>query len=208
MRKCVKCKIDKHLNEFYNNKNRPKGKDYKCKECTKKQRLENKDYFKGKLKEYQKNHSDDLKQYYKQRYKNNKDYYSNYSKQPHTKNKRKQYNQKPYVRLRDSLSTRMYESIVCGKTKNTIELLGESIDFIRGYLQSSFKPEMNWDNYGTIWEIDHIRPCSSFDLTDIEQQKQCFHYSNLQPLFKTTDIAKSFGYDEVGNRNKKNTWNP
>jgi hypothetical protein len=61
---------------------------------------------------------------------------------------------------------------------------------------------MNWDNHGIIWEIDHIKPCASFDLSDIEQQKQCFHYTNLQPLFKTTDIAESFGYDEAGNRNK------
>lgn len=64
---------------------------------------------------------------------------------------------------------------------------------------------MNWDNHGEIWEIDHIKPCDSFNLTDIEQQKQCFHYTNTQPLFKTTDIAGSFGYnDEIGNRNKSN----
>jgi hypothetical protein len=41
---------------------------------------------------------------------------------------------------------------------------------------------MSWNNHGSYWEIDHIKPCSSFDLTDIEQQKQCFHYTNLQPL--------------------------
>jgi hypothetical protein len=56
---------------------------------------------------------------------------------------------------------------------------------------------------GGVWEIDHIKPCASFDLTDIKQQKECFHYTNLQPLFKTSDIAKSFGYiDHIGNRNK------
>lgn len=62
---------------------------------------------------------------------------------------------------------------------------------------------MNWDNHGIIWEIDHIKPCVSFNLIDPEQQKQCFHYTNLQPLFKTNEVAKSFGYiDEIGNRNK------
>ena len=62
---------------------------------------------------------------------------------------------------------------------------------------------MTWENHGEVWEIDHINPCASFDLTDIKQQKQCFHYTNLQPLFKTTEIAKSFGYnDQIGNRNK------
>ena len=25
---------------------------------------------------------------------------------------------------------------------------------------------MSWGNHGEIWEIDHIKPCASFDLTD------------------------------------------
>jgi hypothetical protein len=62
---------------------------------------------------------------------------------------------------------------------------------------------MSWENHGKIWEIDHIKACSNFDLTKLEEQQQCFHYTNLQPLFKTTGIAKSFSYiDQTGNRNK------
>ncbi len=41
-----------------------------------------------------------------------------------------------------------------------------------------------------------------FDLTKEEEQKLCFHYTNLQPLFKTTQIANSLGYNEIGNRDK------
>ena len=64
---------------------------------------------------------------------------------------------------------------------------------------------MTWKNHGTIWEIDHIKACSNFDLTKLEEQKQCFHYTNLQPLFKTTEIAEKHGYiNEIGNRNKGN----
>ena len=77
------------------------------------------------------------------------------------------------------------------------------MDKCKQHLESQFKPEMNWENHGKIWEIDHIKPCISFDLTNIEQQKQCFHYTNLQPLFKTSELAESFGYiNEIGNRNK------
>jgi len=62
---------------------------------------------------------------------------------------------------------------------------------------------MTWDNHGEIWEIDHIVGCVNFDMEDVEQQKKCFHYTNHQPLFKTTKIAKSFGYiNYIGNRNK------
>ena len=57
------------------------------------------------------------------------------------------------------------------------------------YLQGKFKEGMHWNNLGK-WHIDHIRPCASFDLTDPEQQKQCFHYTNLQPLWAAENIRK------------------
>ena len=40
---------------------------------------------------------------------------------------------------------------------------------------------------------------------ECRKQKQCFHYTNTQPLFKTTSIAESLGYNELGNRDKSNT---
>ena len=48
---------------------------------------------------------------------------------------------------------------------------------------------MSWDNYGD-WHIDHIIPCAAFDLTDIEQQKKCFNYKNLQPLWAEENLKK------------------
>ena len=64
---------------------------------------------------------------------------------------------------------------------------------------------MDWKNWGTVWEIDHIKPCSSFDLTNLDHQKQCFNFKNTQVLFKTTEIAEQYGYiNEIGNRNKSN----
>jgi len=54
---------------------------------------------------------------------------------------------------------------------------------------------MNWENYGK-WHIDHIRPCNSFDLSNREQQKLCFHYLNLQPLWGTENNAKKDSYSE------------
>jgi hypothetical protein len=49
---------------------------------------------------------------------------------------------------------------------------------------------MTWENYGPVWHVDHIRPCASFDLTDPAQQRECFHFSNLQPLFAAENLAK------------------
>jgi hypothetical protein len=77
------------------------------------------------------------------------------------------------------------------KYKTTLELLGCTTDFLKDYLEKQFKNGMTWDNYGVMWHIDHIKPCAYFDLSDINQQKQCFHYSNLQPLFAIDNILKS-----------------
>lgn len=42
---------------------------------------------------------------------------------------------------------------------------------------------MTMQNYGSVWDIDHIRPIASFNLRDTDQVRQCFHYTNLQPLW-------------------------
>jgi len=77
------------------------------------------------------------------------------------------------------------------KISKTTELLGCSLEYFKNYLESQFTPEMNWDNYASYWEVDHIIPCSSFNLTNIDQQKQCFHYTNTQPLSKKENRTKS-----------------
>ena len=77
------------------------------------------------------------------------------------------------------------------KYTSSINLLGDSIPNVIKYLEKQFKPGMTWQNHGRDgWHIDHIIPCASFDLTDPEQQKKCFHYTNLQPLEAIENIKK------------------
>ena len=80
--------------------------------------------------------------------------------------------------------------VVAYKTGRTKELLGCTIDELLLHLESQFTDGMSWDNRH-LWQIDHIRPCASFDLTDPEQQKECFHYTNLQPLWAKDNLSKS-----------------
>ena len=78
------------------------------------------------------------------------------------------------------------------KKGTSLELLGTSIEEARLFIESQFKEGMNWDNWAHDgWHLDHIRPCASFDLTDPEQQRQCFHYTNLQPLWAEDNLRKS-----------------
>lgn len=56
---------------------------------------------------------------------------------------------------------------------------------------------MNFSNYGKLWHIEHVVPCSSFDLSILEQQQKCFHWTNLRPLLSLDNLKK-------GNKIKKN----
>lgn len=75
------------------------------------------------------------------------------------------------------------------KSGRTITLIGCTAADLKTHLEAQFLPGMTWENHGK-WHIDHIKPCASFDLTDPEQQRTCFHYTNLQPLWAADNIRK------------------
>jgi hypothetical protein len=87
------------------------------------------------------------------------------------------------------------------KALKTMELLSCDIVKCKKHVESLFKLGMTWNNYGK-WHIDHIIPCSSFDLTEPEQQKKCFHYTNLQPLWAEDNLKKG---KKINNDNKENS---
>lgn len=219
MKECVKCKKSKEYNNFYKN-----GKYYLslCKECSKEKYNNNKQhYIKVATSRYQNNKEEILKkqQIYRQIspkpkewVENNREYLRFKAKEWVKNNperikeyNKKQYKENPQFKLKNIFRSRFNDILKKNKIKketSIINLIGCSIKILKQHLEQQFKPEMKWDNHGKIWEIDHIKPCASFDLTKEEEQKLCFHYLNLQPLFKTTEIANSLGYNEIGNRNK------
>lgn len=71
------------------------------------------------------------------------------------------------------------------------QLCGATLTEVRKHLEGLFQPGMNWENYGTWgWHIDHKIPCAAFDLHDLEQRRKCFHYTNLQPLWRKDNLEK------------------
>lgn len=75
------------------------------------------------------------------------------------------------------------------KTFSATKIVGCDIQFLRGYLEARFLPGMTWANHGK-WHIDHYIPCAEFDLREPTQQRQCFNYSNLKPLWGPDNISK------------------
>ena len=96
--------------------------------------------------------------------------------------RRKHYAEDPIFRLRINLSNRINDALKSeSKSANTEWLIGMPFDQFKDWIETQFEPDMTWDNHGDHWEIDHVRPCASFDLTEEAQQRACFNWSNQRP---------------------------
>lgn len=113
---------------------------------------------------------------------------------------RKQRAENPGYSVVHRLRVRLNHAIAgnSGTTKSapTMQLVGCSREFLVAHLESQFLPGMSWENRSE-WHIDHIRPCASFDMTDPEQQRACFHWSNLQPLWGKDNLEKQDSVPEL-----------
>jgi len=221
-KKCSKCKIEKELSSFSKNKRNKDDLCFQCKECRskiskkyrdnniekekqrhKKYRDANKDKIKKQSKKYYVEHLEERKIYNKIDWAENKEYYQQYReenreqireyKRSYCKERRKNdIAFKILCNLRGRLSHAIKDR---KKSASTKKLIGCSIKDLKQHLQSQFRKDMNWDNYGykkgvRCWEIDHIIPCASFDLINKSEQQKCFHYSNLQPLWAKENKEK------------------
>jgi len=180
MKICSKCGIEKDDSEFNIDKNKKDRLYPSCKDCVSvknaKCRQVNKDKAKAIQAEWRRTNKDKARAYVTE----------------YQRNRRKS---DPLFKLTHNLRSRLYMALK-GKLKSasTMQLVGCTIDFLKSHLEFQFAEGMTWDNYGQ-WHIDHIRPCASFDLSDDKQQQECFHYSNLQPLWATDNLSKSDTYE-------------
>ena len=96
-------------------------------------------------------------------------------------------------RLQLILRNRLRTAITGGyKSGSAVSDLGCTIAEFRVYLEKQFLPGMSWENHSRYgWHIDHIRPLSSFDLTDREQLLEACNYTNMQPLWAIDNLEKS-----------------
>ena len=163
------------------------------------------EYNKKYQKEYRKKHRLEHNKSSRKYYSENREYYRKwhklYDKKYHKKNKKKltvQHNKYMHNRFKKDIDFRVLCNLRSrigmalkrnSKSEHTIDLIGCSIKFLKKYLGKQFTKGMSWNNYGK-WHIDHIKPCNSFDLSNPEQQRKCFRYGNLQPLWKKDNLIK------------------
>lgn len=126
-----------------------------------------------------------------------------YSSTPHARGVRAQRFKRKYqsdqeFRLGHMMRTRFRNALMRADARKVgdfeRDLLGCSVAELRSYLEAKFQPGMTWENWGRgpgKWQIDHIRPLCSFDLTVPEQQRKACHYTNLQPLWHDDHLRKT-----------------
>ena len=92
-------------------------------------------------------------------------------------------------RLVQRTRDRIYRLAMKKNTKKpgkTIDMLGCSRDHFRAHLESQLRGGESMDDH----TLDHIFPCSAFDLSDSDNFRNCFHYSNFQPLTLKENCSK------------------
>jgi hypothetical protein len=89
----------------------------------------------------------------------------------------------------------LFKSVGKKKTMRSAELMGIDRAGFIAHIESLFKPGMTWENRSLHgWHIDHRKPCAMFDMTDDAQAKECWHYTNLQPLWAHENLSKGSKY--------------
>lgn len=103
-----------------------------------------------------------------------------------------------YFKLSKSLRDRARQAIKNRKNYDSyINLLGCTLNQFECFIESKWQTGMTWSNWSlTGWHLDHVKPIKEFDLNNPEEIKDCFHYTNIQPLFAKENFEKGDKWDE------------
>jgi hypothetical protein len=207
MKKCSTCKIEKQTIEFNKCKTNKDGLHYVCKCCRKLERIANKDTIKKKQvmyyndnkdiilqknKLYRNTHCEQINNQRKQYRENNKYLIAKLNKEylPIKKQNiklRRQYDTN--FRIKEVLRSKIHK-VLKGHPTSYFILLDCDMNTFKRWIEFQFNKEMCWDNYGKVWEIDHILPINAFNMEYELDKKVCFNWTNLQPLNKNENREK------------------
>jgi hypothetical protein len=194
---CHRCSQDLPRTSFSGNKRRKDGLQSYCKLCMKKENQKNykkhKEAWDKRTKKHGKTESSKKyrREWAKKKYHDNEEHRKNCIKKV-IEYERKKLDSDPEFKLKHTLRNRLRKAIKkknAKKCKKTMDLIGCSTSKLMNHLESKFQEGMSWKNHGE-WHIDHIKAIAKFNLLDENEQKKCFHWSNLQPLWAEENISK------------------
>jgi hypothetical protein len=219
MKLCTCCNIEKELQCFYNDKSRADEKHPHCKECKsssdkkyrnanlekrreadRKYAAQNTDKAIARAKSWYQSNTDRAKESRKNWYESNKDkvdisrkawYEQNADKMKtyHNDYGKERYATNMHYRIKSILNARL-RACVRTRSTNTSEYLGCPIEFFIQWIESQFTSEMDWNNMGSDWHFDHVKPCASFNFDNSDDIFKCYNWSNIRPLMAKDNCNK------------------
>jgi len=160
-------------------------------------RKENEEHIKEYVREYTQIHREHINKRNTEYRNKNKEKNKQHNREYFRKYQKEREERDISFKLARRIRHRIYLAIKNNSTSShIIEKIGCNIEEYKQHLEKQFKPGMSWSNWNFYgWHIDHIKPCSSFDLNDPEEVKKCFHYSNAQPLWAHENLSKGDSYE-------------
>lgn len=179
MRICSDCRVEKDLEDFAKwSRDKKHGRKYVCKSC---------DNMRSKI--YRQNNVE------KERIRRKNKYIKYRDKEIARDNayKKRRCETDPSFKMLRRLRDRHGKAIKNAgvlKSFRTTDLLGCDAKTLKLHFESLFKPDMNWSNYGSLWNIDHIFPLSKVDWSNEDQVNNVCNYKNLMPQYKEINYKK------------------
>lgn len=175
---CKRCNIEKEC---------PYNKIY-CRECqnlfSKEYKQKNKDKIKEYNKNYKKENKDKIKEYNKNYNINNRLVIQDRQTKNNKERRKNDIKYKLTINLRNRIKKFFKGEISSSKY---IEC---SMETFQQWLSYQFEQDMNFENYGTLWHLDHVIPCSLFDFNNELEKYYCFNWSNYRPLYKNKNLSR------------------
>lgn len=216
IKNCNKCNTDKDVSNFYKKSGRGDGLagyTHICKDCSrkttrkynksesltkneysKKYREDNKEKLDNYIKKWREQNTESVKVSKSIYYKENK---TRILEQVSLYQKERMKNDPLYKLSRGirALILISFKNQFTKKSKKTQEILGCSFEEFKIYLEEQFDENMNWDNQGSYWHMDHKKPIS-LAMND-EEVYELNHYTNFQPLYWEDNLSKGNKYNFI-----------
>lgn len=182
---CSKCKIEKNISEFHFRNSKTLKRKSQCKQCICQY-----------ARKYRENNLEEIKIKQHQQYENGgklrKKNYENANREKINKVQRDRYKTDNNFRMKKILRSRFAKTVNKKKIyRSTLNYVDLDLETLTKWFEFQFNTKMNWQNQGKYWDIDHVVPCKSFDLTKDSDIKKCFNWSNLRPMEKLANYRKN-----------------